>query len=309
MSLLSSLRYHLGLARAFGVAAAISVGVRRRLRLRKPIKVRWRGEPIVLRPRESDPVVASAVLGWSEYGLGERAESALAGLAARWREKGGTPVIIDGGANVGYAALYFARTFPEAVIIAIEPNAETFRLLQENCAGHPQIQPVFGALWSHDRGVSLHSDPDLSWADSVREGGDTPSLRLQDLMRSVPGGMPLIIKLDIEGAESEVCRASPELLRRTACLLVEPHDYLKPGSACLSPLYDALKGHAVDTLLVGEYIALVASGLLKEAPERQAPATLVSSAVASAAVMQPAAEFVPAGERRPAPQAALHSEA
>ena len=56
---------------------------------------------------------------------------------------------------------------------------------------------------------------------------DTPSLLLQDLMKTVPGGLPLIIKLDIEGAEGEVCRSAPELLRKAACLLIEPHDYLK----------------------------------------------------------------------------------
>ncbi|MEY4782090.1 MAG: hypothetical protein RIR41_25, partial [Pseudomonadota bacterium] len=52
--------------------------------------------------------------------------------------------------------------------------------------------------------------------------------------------------------------------RKAACLLIEPHDYLNPGSSCLSPLYDALKGRRVDTLLVGEYIALIASSLMRE---------------------------------------------
>ena len=277
----------------------LSIGVRRRLRMAKPITVRWKGQQVVVRPRESDPVVASGVLGWAEYGMGERAETALAQLATRWREKGGTPVIIDGGANVGYAALYFARAFPDAAIIAVEPNIETFRMLQKNCAGHPQIRPVFGALWSHRNGVTLQSLPDRSWADTVRDGGDTPSLRLQDLMRSVHGGMPLIIKLDIEGAENEVCRASPELIRRAACLLVEPHDRQKPGSACLSPLYNALQGQPVDTLLVGEYLALIASGLMKDSgvihgedpkqaeQPRELSASLVSATVASLAALAP----------------------
>ena len=264
MSILSSLRYHLGLAKAFGLPAALSIGIRRRLGVRKPVKVRWQGEQILVRPRESDPVVASAVLGRDEYGMGERAESALTGLAERWHARGHTPVIIDGGANVGYAALHFARRFPQAVIIAVEPNPETFEVLKANCANHPQIRTVFGALWSHDRGVDLVRDEDRSWADNVREGSDTPSMLMQHLMAMVPGGLPLIIKLDIEGAEGEVCRASPELLRKAACLLIEPHDYKFPGSSCLSPLYDALKGQKVDTLLVGEYIALIASSLLRD---------------------------------------------
>ena len=159
MSIISSLRYHLGLSRAFGVLAAISVGIRRRLGIRQPVKVRWRGESIVLRPRESDPVVASSVLGWNEYGMGERAEGALTRLADRWSARGHTPVIIDGGANVGYAALHFAERFPQATIIAVEPNPETFEILKANCARHSQIRTVFGALWSHGRGVLASFGP------------------------------------------------------------------------------------------------------------------------------------------------------
>ena len=171
----------------------------------------------MVRPRESDPVVASSVLGWHEFALGERAETALSRLAKKWRTRVTTPVIIDGGANVGYAALHFAKLYPEATIIAIEPNPDTFELPRQTCARHPQIRPVLGALWSHDRGVSRHSDPDASWADNVRDGGLTPSFRLQDILASVPGSRSLIIKLDIEGAEGEVCRAAPEVLRKTAC--------------------------------------------------------------------------------------------
>ena len=264
MPILNSLRYHLGLARAFGLPAAISLGIRRKLGMRKPLTLRWQGERIAVRPRESDPVVASSVLGWHEYALGERAETALSRLARKWRASGQTPVIIDGGANVGYAALHFARLYPEAVIIAVEPNPETFEMLRRNCAGQRQIRPLFGALWSHDQGVSLQSDPESSWSDRVHDGGLTPSFRLQDLLASVSKSRALIIKLDIEGAEGEVCRAAPEVLRTTACLLIEPHDYLHPGASVLSPVYDALNGLQVDTLLVGEYIALIASSLMRE---------------------------------------------
>jgi hypothetical protein len=58
------------------------------------------------------------------------------------------------------------------------------------------------------------------------------------------------------------CRSAPELLRKTPCLLIGPHGYLRPGSSCVSPLRDALKGRQVETLLAGEYIALIVSGLM-----------------------------------------------
>ena len=138
MSIITSIRHHLGLARAFGLPGATSLAFRRRFGVRKAMKLRWHNDRVIVRPVESDPVVASAILGWAEYALSNRAQSALSGLAARWRAKGATPVIMDGGANVGYAALYFAHAFPDATIIAVEPNPETFRILQENCAAIPQ---------------------------------------------------------------------------------------------------------------------------------------------------------------------------
>lgn len=42
------------------------------------------------------------------------------------------PVIIDGGANIGMAALYFKYLYPSAKIIAFEPFAETYEVLQKN---------------------------------------------------------------------------------------------------------------------------------------------------------------------------------
>ncbi len=82
MSILPSLRHHPGLSRAFGLSLAISVGNRRQLGIPSPVTVRWPGESIPLRPRESEPVVGYSVLGWDAKGMGERAEAAQTPLAA-----------------------------------------------------------------------------------------------------------------------------------------------------------------------------------------------------------------------------------
>jgi FkbM family methyltransferase len=39
--------------------------------------------------------------------------------------------IIDGGANVGYASLAFKRRWPEAYVLAIEPDSANLALLQK----------------------------------------------------------------------------------------------------------------------------------------------------------------------------------
>jgi len=41
-------------------------------------------------------------------------------------------IIIDAGANIGLAAIYFANRYPNAKIIALEPEQSNFRILKEN---------------------------------------------------------------------------------------------------------------------------------------------------------------------------------
>lgn len=40
--------------------------------------------------------------------------------------------IVDAGANIGMAALYFHSVFPEALIMCVEPDHDNFRVLYEN---------------------------------------------------------------------------------------------------------------------------------------------------------------------------------
>ena len=46
----------------------------------------------------------------------------------------GSPTILDGGANLGLASLYFLNLFPNASITAIEPDPVCFNLLSKNLA-------------------------------------------------------------------------------------------------------------------------------------------------------------------------------
>lgn len=217
---------------------------------------------ILLRPRDSDAWVASKVFGELEYDVGASRVEALNRLAREWKSRHKTPIIIDAGANVGYSALFFAHQFPDATVLAIEPDPETFRVLAENARSCPRIVPINAAVWKHDKGVQLQNASEPSWARSVADQGAVRSFTLDALKRTVPDAELLILKLDIEGAEREVCEEAGDLLRRTPCILIEPHDWMKPGAACLAPLFAALAGRQVDTLLKGENMMLFDAGLV-----------------------------------------------
>jgi tRNA1(Val) A37 N6-methylase TrmN6 len=83
------------------------------------VKVEGIGHPIRIRPRTSDKYVFEQIFLEDDYDV----------------EAVGQPHwIVDGGANVGYASVYFANRYPSASVLAIEPAEDNFRELQSNIA-------------------------------------------------------------------------------------------------------------------------------------------------------------------------------
>lgn len=62
--------------------------------------------------------------------------------------------IIDAGANIGCTSVYFARLYPDARIIAIEPDQDNFDTMLENIRPYPNIIPVKAGLWGRKSGAN-----------------------------------------------------------------------------------------------------------------------------------------------------------
>jgi FkbM family methyltransferase len=122
-------------------------------------------------------------------------------------------LIVDCGANVGYSAAYFLSRFPEAMVVAVEPDSQNFSVLEAN------VRP-FGAraicicqgIWSHTTGLIFVRDTlgqCDEWARRVREivEGETADVYAIDigsiLQRSGKKRIS-ILKIDIEGSEAAV---------------------------------------------------------------------------------------------------------
>src|SRR5437867_1587881 len=72
-------------------------------------------------------------------------------------------VIVDAGANIGMASLFFSQQFPEVRIIAIEPEPSNFAILQANCAGLDRIELVQAALWNRVTKVAVKDSNAEKW--------------------------------------------------------------------------------------------------------------------------------------------------
>jgi FkbM family methyltransferase len=152
--------------------------------------------------------------------------------------------IIDAGANVGYASLRFAKEFPEATIIAVEPSAENLIQLRKNCARYPNIYIERAAVWPRSGSVRI-VDPGVAYnAFQVEEDaqGDIPAIRVSDLIAKYYLHEIDLLKVDIEGAELALFEdpSAGEWLRLVRMMLIETHDDMLPG--CSESVRNASSG-------------------------------------------------------------------
>ena len=66
-------------------------------------------------------------------------------------------VIVDAGANVGYSVLRFRLEFPDALIVALEPERANIAQFKKNCSGDKNIILEEKALWSTNAKLRIRS--------------------------------------------------------------------------------------------------------------------------------------------------------
>lgn len=131
---------------------------------------------------------------------------------------------VDLGANIGLASLYFATRFPKAKAIAVEPNDDTFSVLSKNLSQLANAQLHKAAVWSHEATLDGSFDrPDHFSAFQVHENGSGALKGIT--MQTIVGDDQIdILKIDIEGAETEVFKGDLSWLKQVRCIAIEFHD-------------------------------------------------------------------------------------
>jgi FkbM family methyltransferase len=224
-------------------------------------------QPLHLRPSTSDWLVCVDILVRDEYAFpNERYEHGLARLEERLRAAGKTPIIVDCGANIGISAVWFANRFPNATVVAVEPEPRNFDLLERNTAAYPNIVPVRAAVSDRRAHVSLTNDGDAPWSWATREGddGDIETVTIADLFAQVPNGAPLIVKIDIEGGEVDLFRSATDWTRDTPLIVFEDHDWMLPGKGTFAAVMKRLVDEPRDYFRKGENTFAFSHTLLGE---------------------------------------------
>jgi FkbM family methyltransferase len=141
--------------------------------------------------------------------------------------------IVDVGANCGMTSVFYANLYPDATIIAVEPESSNFAALVKNTRDYPNIIPVQAALWCGDGQVEVFPGWPLTenwgkWGFRVRNGIGCRALTLTTLMREYGIDTVDILKIDVEGAEREIF-SSCDWVDRVKFLAIELHDHYWPG--------------------------------------------------------------------------------
>ena len=161
--------------------------------------------------------------------------------------------IIDAGANIGLTSIFYSNKYPEAKIVAVEPELSNFQLLSKNVSSYPQITAIRAALWSHDTTLNVvdRGFGNQGFETTAQGNGGNLSLRCQapgiaigDLMRKCNLDWIDLLKIDIEGAEKEVFESPEPWITQVGCIAVELHDRFKAG--CSRAFYRATNDFSVE---------------------------------------------------------------
>jgi FkbM family methyltransferase len=214
---------------------------------------------IHLRAGQSDCAVIRQVFRKRQYDLATTGE--IAGRVwHRYRgilQSGKVPVIVDAGANIGAASLWFLATYPEARVVAIEPEPGNLDILRMNARGKERLSVLGAAIGATEGFVSVRNDG-LGWAaQTSRAKAGIPIVTMDSAFRSVDRGVPFIAKIDIEGFESDLFSKNLEWLSDVYAVFIEPHDWMLPGQMTSRPFQRALAQHPYELLIMGDNLVFV----------------------------------------------------
>ena len=228
----------------------------------------------------SDPTAGRSVVGCGGYHFFIRnreeferiCQDVFAGHEYGFETRRRAPVIIDAGAHVGVATHYFKHQYPDARVLALEANPETFALLRKNVshnglenvrALHAALAPETGTIPFY---ASASDEEPGAWGDSAiqqpwHEGEATAVVQVPAVTLSSLLTEPVdLLKLDIEGLETVVLAEAASQLPLVRHVFLEFHGTRRNPGNSISRLTGILReaGFTTEVRQFGEEVALSA---------------------------------------------------
>ena len=146
----------------------------------------------------------------------------------RLKDPGKSPYIIDCGANIGLAAIYWKQNYPDSEILCFEPDKKVFDCLKKNVSRFniEDVTLIEKALWSSETTLEFFSEgADGGRIKSTHDDKNIVKVQTDCLSRYLYRKVDLL-KIDIEGAELTVLIEIANKLDLVENIFIEYHSFV-----------------------------------------------------------------------------------
>jgi FkbM family methyltransferase len=196
---------------------------------------------VLLRRTTSDVRTFEQIFAYNSFNLRHLPRWNQISTAYDKRDLNYKPLILDLGANIGLASLYFAKNWPDAEIVAVEPSTDNYQLMLQNVSALKNLHPIQAAVACEDGAVLITNPEAEAWAyrtETAHEGatGTVPAISIDSIMNMPQNSgrfRPFIAKIDIEGFESNLFSKNTDWVASFPIIIIELHDWMvgKNGSS------------------------------------------------------------------------------
>jgi len=182
------------------------------------------------------------------------------GRALDFHTRSEAPRVLDCGANVGLASLFFRRRYPRARITAYEADPALFAMLDRNLKSNMAgVEAVHAAIWTKSGTLKFRCEGgDVGMIEGLpgpvsSMSGETrtvPAVRLRDVLSAEQVDL---LKLDVEGAEDAVLADCEPVLDRVRAIVMDLHE-LEPSVRQAPRVLERLTRHGF-TYAVDNFVA------------------------------------------------------
>jgi FkbM family methyltransferase len=184
-----------------------------------------------------------------------------------------SPVILDCGANIGLAMLFFKHLYPKARVSCFEADPTTSSILQKNVdQNHLQDVTVHNLMLSNDDGEhSFYVAADVD--GSLRMSGHPGRISNHREIRVKAGrlsdyidGTIDLLKLDVEGAEFDVMNdlRSTGKMSQIRRMVIEYHHKIDGKASCLAKFLALLEEEGFEYQISGHCDPITKQNLFQD---------------------------------------------
>jgi FkbM family methyltransferase len=136
------------------------------------------------------------------------------------------PVIYDCGANIGMSILYFKQLYPKSRVVAFEADERICNKCYDNVSSNRlfDVELINKAVWKDNASIkfSMHG-ADGGSVKGVESVSTVQGVRLRDYLKRED--CIDLLKIDIEGAETEVLNDCSDSLSNVVNIFIEYHSW------------------------------------------------------------------------------------